>query len=450
VIAPLVAAAALVTPWSGEFVLPVSATPVGIGIDGNVVSLAAGHAEETRTRVTVTKSRLRFSLPGRPARIVFDGRVRGRRVTGTVRQGALRGTFTLQARRPPDFRSLGLYALADGRTISVVDGGARGAFDVDGGEARGLFGAGSPYAIGSGIGVRDPVAGSARFTAGAVDWNGVRGTRVAVRHEEVRFRSGSLTLAGTLHLPPGAGPFPAVALVHGSGATPRNQVGWQLGFYLRHGVAVLSYDKRGIGQSGGTWPGEGASERNIGVYAADARAAVRFLAAQREVDRTRVGLSGMSQAGWIMPLAASREPLVRFLVLLVSPTVTQGESDAWGHGIGQGSGPSKPETEVKQDVRRGGRSGFDPLPAIRALKVPALWLWGGTDQHMPTWLSVERLAPVAAEPGRDFTYEVFPGANHFLLPAPRGLNAEGLAAHTLAPGLLATLRDWLRGRSIVR
>ena len=92
----------------------------------------------------------------------------------------------------------------------------------------------------------------------------------------------------------------------------------------------------------------------------------------------------------------------------------------------------------------------DPLPAIRALRIPAIWLWGGTDRHMPTWLSVERLEPLTKEAGRDFTYEVFPGANHFLLPAPHGLNAEGFSAHTLAPGLLATLRDWLRARNIVR
>ena len=77
---------------------------------------------------------------------------------------------------------------------------------------------------------------------------------------------------------------------------------------LHAGVAVLAYDKRGIGKSGGLYPGESPTGATIDQLARDAAAAARFLTTRAEVDPARIGLAGHSQAGWIMPLAATREP----------------------------------------------------------------------------------------------------------------------------------------------
>ena len=98
---------------------------------------------------------------------------------------------------------------------------------------------------------------------------------------------------------------------------------------LHHGLAVLAYDKRGVGQSGGTYPGESPHPFTIDTLARDAEAAVHFLATRPEIDHDRIGLAGHSQAGWIIPLAASREPAVRFAVVFSGPAVTADENDEY-------------------------------------------------------------------------------------------------------------------------
>ena len=205
----------------------------------------------------------------------------------------------------------------------------------------------------------------------------------------MRFRSGRNTLAGTLTLPPGAGPHPAVAWVHGGGFQTRNYFPDLPALLSGAGLAVLTYDKQGVGQSGGVFPGDRADGRSIGTLARDAEAAARFLAAQPGIDRPRVGLAGHSQGGWIAPLAASREPAVRFVIAFAGPSLSQGETDAWADLAGAGnSPPSQSEEQMEAEIMRQGSSGYEPMPALRALRVPSLWLFGRLDYVVPTRLSV--------------------------------------------------------------
>jgi hypothetical protein len=299
--------------------------------------------------------------------------------------------------------------------------------------------------------VRAPTAGSATLTPGALVWHGVREARVPLVQEEVRFRSGNVELAGTLTRPAAPGRHPAVAIVHGGGAVPRAAAGAMAPYFASLGFVVLAYDKRGVGQSGGTYPGDLATDAVIDQLARDAEAAARFLAAQPEVDPARVGLSGASQAGWIMPLAASREPAVRFLVLLVSPTLTQGAVDLYAQLTGAGAArPSRPLADIDAQVRRTVPSGFDPMPSIRALRIPALWLFGGNDLTVPTRLCVEALQPLVGRPGHDFTYAVLAGANHGLAETANGLDSEMLASPSLAHGLFADIREWLAAHGLLQ
>ena len=446
--------------WRGTFSVSagVGAVALSVEIRGGraTVVLGADHPTETVARVTRRGATVRFAVPGRPTPLRFEGRLRGRTVSGRVTQAGLAGSFQLRRGAHLDARSLGLYALPDGRSLAVTENSFAGrtALLLDDGEVHKLtrLRAGV-YEVGAGFGVRVPAAGQLRFSGRSVTGRfgglDVAGTRVAFRQEEVRFRGLGGSLAGTLTLPPGAGPHPAMTFAHGAGATPRNVLSALSLFYARHGLATLAVDKRGIGQSTGTWPGEAASESNINAYARDVEAAARFLAAQPEIDRGRVGVSGGSQAGWIMPLAASREPAIRAIVGLVPPTLSQGQTDAWANRAGQGAAlPSEPLERIEAEVRAMTPFGFDPMPAIRALRIPALWLFGEQDKVVPTRLSVEALGPVAAEPGRDFTHVVFPGAGHSLLAAPNGLNAEADASTRFVPGLWTTMRDWLRARGL--
>jgi uncharacterized protein len=442
--------------WRGAFTIPagVGAVPVSVEIRGAraTVVLGAGHPTETVTRVTRRGATVRFAVPGRPTPLRFEGRMRGRTISGRATQAGLRGAFTLRRGAHVDARSLGLYALADGRSLAVTENpfAGRTALVLDDGEVRRLtrLRAGV-YEVGAGFGVRAPAAGELRFAGGSGSGHFGPGTRVPLRQEEVRFRGRAGWLAGTLTLPAGPGPHPAVTFAHGAGSSARDVLSALSLFYARHGLATLTLDKRGIGQSTGVWPGESASEANIDAYARDVEAAARFLAAQPEVDRARVGVSGGSQAGWIMPLAASREPAIRFVVGLVPPTISQGQTDTFANRAGQGAAlPAEPLERIEAEVRAMAPFGFDPMPSIRALRIPALWLFGAEDKTVPTRLSVEALAPVAAETGRDFTYVVFSGAGHSLLAAPNGLNAEGAASNRFVAGLWTTMRDWLRSRGL--
>jgi hypothetical protein len=89
-------------------------------------------------------------------------------------------------------------------------------------------------------------AGLALLLAGAV-------VACAPRQENVRFTSGSVSLAGTLVSPRGRGPFPAIVFIHGSGPDSRENYRGQAVWFARQGFAALIYDKRGVGVSTGDW-----------------------------------------------------------------------------------------------------------------------------------------------------------------------------------------------------
>lgn len=240
-----------------------------------------------------------------------------------------------------------------------------------------------------------------------------------------------------------------IAFAHGAGPAQRSWNSTLGAHFLAAGLATLSCDKRGIGQSGGDYPGEGAVQPNIDQYARDVEAQARFLATQSEIDPARIGVAGASQAGWIMPLAARREPAIRFMVGFVAPTLTVEQTDYWARLTDHGSqAPTRSDEELENETRSSPAAGFDPLPDIRALRIPALWLLGGEDRTVPSRLCVERLEPVAQEPGRDFTYRVFAGGTHGLILTANGLQDEAAASNRLVTGLHATIRGWLGARSL--
>ena len=426
--------------------------PISVELRGRraVVSLAQGHAARTVVAAAVRRGRVRISLPGRPGPLVLAGRVRRGQLSGSVRQGRVRGRFSLARGAPLPEASLGLYRFADGRSLGVWSGeGARIATVYDDDELRGLYRTrGSTYAIGAGLQTRNPTSGTARFAATYAMWRGARANRVAVRQQEVWVLSGRAQLGCTLSIPPGSGRRPAIAFAHGAGSAPRAYNSNLATFLNSIGIVTLSCDKRGIGQSGGAYPGEFPSTRTVDEYARDVQAQARWLARQPEVDATKIGVAGPSQAGWIMPLAASREPAIRFMLGLVSPTLTVGETDLWADLNGHGrSMPTRSDEDMEAEVRAAGPSGFDPMPAIRAMRVPALWLYGGKDRTVPSRLCVARLDPVTREPGRDFSYLVFPGGTHGLVLTENGLIPEQARSSRFVEGLFREMRDWLAVRS---
>ena len=239
--------------------------------------------------------------------------------------------------------------------------------------------------------------------------------------EEIEFRSKNVTLSGTLMLPPDM--VAAMVLVHGSG--PERRMTEYARALAAQGVATLSYDKRGVGKSGGVYVGpevgtNNVSAENLTLLAADAAAAARELA-RRLPDGLHlpVGLTGGSQAGWIAPLAARLSPDIRFMVIWSGPLVTareqlrfqfftDGRSDFWDHHT---------EAEAREHIRsapdRFEFADTDPRESLAKLSIPALWLFGGRDINVPVRLCIERLQALT-ESGKPYEYKLFPGEGHGL------------------------------------
>jgi len=240
-----------------------------------------------------------------------------------------------------------------------------------------------------------------------------------ITQQELRFDSAGSTLAGTLHRP--ARPVAAVVIVHGSGQERRmSELAARL---ARQGIAAFSYDKRGVGASGGVYAGPEVGSNNIGadnlaLLAADASAALTALSAALPAELP-LGLLGFSQAGWIIPLAAERNPAARFMVLFSGPLATareqlrfqfftQGDPAFW---------ETHDEAEVREHIRTApDRYDFpdtDPRRPLARLAVPGLWLFGGRDVQIPVGLSIERLDELRAH-GRPYEHQRFPALGHDL------------------------------------
>jgi pimeloyl-ACP methyl ester carboxylesterase len=407
-----------------------------------IVSLGPGHAAATEVAITIRGTHVRFSFPGMPQNLVFAGSVRGSTLTGAVRQGALRGTFALRRGVSRIVQLLGTYRSAAGVGVAVTeaDGLPPTLIEFPSGAIHGI---GRSLTVGKRLGDTSGNGAIVADTRGFT-WKGTRYLRLALRQREVRVG----LLAATLTLPPGAGPFPAAAMVHGAGPRTRDEFDIFSAYLELNGIAVIADDKRGVGESRGTYPGDAASASTIDLLARDAQAEVSFLGTLPQIDAQRIGLFGDSQAGWISPLAASRDQAVHWVISNSGPTVTVGESDYWGSLAGESeSVPSGTRAEMLAQVLKAGPSGFDPLPSLRKLAIPALWMFGGDDRNVPTELCVERLQ--ALKPEHDFTWVVVPTA-HTPLVLPTGLLSSLPQSPGFDPGFFPAVAAWLRGHDLVR
>jgi dienelactone hydrolase len=224
------------------------------------------------------------------------------------------------------------------------------------------------------------------------------------------FESAGARLAYVLDRPGGAGPFPGVVICHGSGRATREDGATYVAPLRARGLAVLRYDKRGVGQSTGTYRGVSAenSPGQIAELAGDLRAGAAFLATQPGIDAGRIGLMGTSQAGWVMVAAAAESDEIRFVVAVTGSVLPVGENvfyenlrgipidDAYAHLAGFDGFP-----------------GYDPLPSLAGLGAPTLWLFGAEDRLVPTRVCVGILEELRRE-GRPVDWTVYPGAVHSL------------------------------------
>ena len=328
------------------------------------------------------------------------------------------------------------------------------------------------------------------------------------QEEEVAYQNGDIHLAGTLTLPPGPGPFPAVVLITGSGAQNRNEelLGHRPFLVLadhlsRNGIAVLRVDDRGVGGSTGSVSGSTSSD-----FAGDVLAGVAFLKQHAHIAADRIGLIGHSEGGLIAPLAASRSKDVAFIVMLAGTGVSGYEIlPAQVEAIDKASGQPADRARRDADLTRsamdlvraekdeavlrtklktlfeehsdaidagdlktaGGLDAYveqqaktlsspwfryfvdyDPRPALRQVKVPVLALNGELDRQVLPDQNLPAIEQALREgKNPDVTIRRMPGLNHLFQTTTTGSPTEyATIQETLSPTALDVMTHWILER----
>ena len=315
-------------------------------------------------------------------------------------------------------------------------------------------------------------------------------------HEEcVAFDSRGAKLSGTLLLPSGGGPHPAVVSLHGSGREDRS-FNLSLGrHFAKAGTAWLAYDKRGVGKSSGDWHQLADRPRSFHILAEDATAGLRFLLNRNDINSTQVGLWGGSQGGYVGVLATAQCEDVAFLICESTPGVDTDRQMAYAITRALESGGHEPVEiklalrqrsrcmellrlaaldegkfhefrEIVLDAVKGGihhefvvprawvemgdietnlhslveaersRPGYvyDPKPYLQRIRVPFLAVYGQNDDLVPVEESRAVISQAFRKAGNDrFEMKTFAGADHNLR-MPDG---------TFATGYIELMLEWL-------
>jgi pimeloyl-ACP methyl ester carboxylesterase len=325
--------------------------------------------------------------------------------------------------------------------------------------------------------------------------------------EEIALTNGKVQLAGTLTIPEGQGPFPAVIMITGSGTQNRDEdiFGFKIfrviaDHLTRKGIAVLRCDDRGLGAQGAYGLDTSAD------FASDVVAQGAFLRRRPEIDPARVGLFGHSEGGLIAPLA-NREGNFSFLVLMAGTAVkgsdvlleqialiarANGASEAEiAQAVSEQKrvytlmGTPEGEKEIARLLADQARQGldklppeqrqaiadpeayvqnvakaqtlafnspwfryflaYDPRPALMALKCPVLALFGEKDMQVAAKQNLPVMAQAFKKGGNhNATIRVLPGANHLFQQAKTGSPSEYAALEkAFVPGFLDTISSWI-------
>ncbi|HEY8005026.1 MAG TPA: alpha/beta fold hydrolase [Phenylobacterium sp.] len=307
------------------------------------------------------------------------------------------------------------------------------------------------------------------------------------RAEEVAFDSApGVTLAGTLTLPPGKGPFPAAVLITGSGAQDRDEsvMGHRPFLVLadaltRRGVAVLRTDDRGFAKSTGDFD-KATSED----FAADAEAGVKYLAGRPQIDAARIGLIGHSEGGLIGPMVAAKDPRAAFVVMLAGPGVptrellaAQREAVARTAGappeavarneaiigrveaaLAQGKDAEAAKVLTEAGMPAAGAAevlrqrsspwyrwfiAYDPRPTLRQLRIPVLAIDGDKDVQVVAAQNLPSIREALKDDPKAQVVEL-PGLNHLFQTAGTGAPSEyAQIEETIAPAALDLVTDWV-------
>ena len=186
----------------------------------------------------------------------------------------------------------------------------------------------------------------------------------------------------------------SVVISHGSAPTTIEDVAYYTKLATQLNMAVLAYDKRGVGLSSGTYEyfSVERSKEWFDLLASDLQVCFEWLRKRPELKDTKIGFLGGSQAGWIMPLAASRLKGVDFIIIGEGASVSAGEEAFHSNLTGDGSGNGISINEADEKLKTyNGELGFDPRPILKNLNTKILWFFGTKDDVIPVNASIEVL-----------------------------------------------------------
>jgi len=474
-------------------------------ITGTITYPASDTATIPLSAISVGHGHVRFSWTDDSGPMSFDGGVSAGLLAGTVKTGSKLGTLqlapTVTMTSDAEQRLLGYYEMRPGHVVSVLkfplgpvySDYTTGRVGVLFPSSEDTFFAGPAFQVPVPIAIRCHLSTDPVEKLVALHWNDESGQQIGrkldQRREEVTFKDGDVVLSGTLVLPNRKGPYPAIIRIQGAGPQTRRNAfdGW----FAYHGVAYLSFDKRGTGKSTGDWREAGISE-----LADDVLAAVRSLRERNDIDPDQIGIEGDSEGGWIAPVVATRDPRIKFIVIWAGPAmdyvaelmneveenvrasglsgdelnkalefkrkaiqmIADGaglSDDAWAE-FQAFVGPYRNEkwfSYVSEPKERGWAQKKLYLMARiksselwRQVKIPVLALYGDKDLNVPAAKNVAALTQeLTAAGNRDFIIKVFSDANHdgFETTNPMLDGEQMRYLKRIVPGLVDTQITWV-------
>jgi uncharacterized protein len=302
----------------------------------------------------------------------------------------------------------------------------------------------------------------------------------------------AVTLAATLTIPQGKGPFPAVVLITGSGPQDRDEslLGHKpflvlSGYLTRKGIAVLRADDRGTAKSTGNF-----STATTADFATDTEAGVAYLKTRPEINPHKIGLIGHSEGAVIAPMIAARNPEIAFIVMMAGTGVPGDElliAQVRAIDVASGKTPAeadkaaaqegevlnllkteKDDASLDKDLRAKlagqvpdaqiGASikqltsawfryfvSYDPATALRKVTCPVLAINGEKDTQVPPRQNLPAIRRAMEEGGnKHFEVDELPGLNHLFQTAKTGAPAEyAQIEETMSPVALEKMASWI-------
>jgi pimeloyl-ACP methyl ester carboxylesterase len=324
-------------------------------------------------------------------------------------------------------------------------------------------------------------------------------TRLAppYHEEEITFSNpvSRLSLGGTFTVPPGKGPFPAVVLVSDLGAQDRDGtvgnfrlLGTLADYLTRRGIAVLRYDDRGVGKSGGN-----SALTTTAMLVSDVQAGMNFLRSRIEVNIGRIGVIGHGEGSDVALLAAGQPLPPAFVVSMagygltgeqtllqqqvsrlkaqkLDPATVQAayERQKTMYGIIRQSTPAQSLAIVSNMMRQDQPDltpeaaqkaaaeqltpwrryflTFDPVAELDQVKCPVLLLSGTDDAEAPADLHLNALEKELRSISHSTVVRRLPGTNHlFQPPKTEWVLMNGEMQPILAPVAADAIREFIEG-----